>query len=983
MAECIWLQLAGHGFVTADHPSSTVLSTTLISGNVYDVEVLFTPIYAPAVFEMANQVGSRIVVKDYPAGLNIPDGPYTLVAVDAGLSRLTFRGEFAVAPVAGPAIAATVRVEDFYKFCNFIPDFVTGTDAKQRWLQVIETDAFSATLGQKIDVKGGVASFDGFSLSCIYQNTPPVTRLLRTRFEVATDVLNNFMITGDEWAVGQTTFVTKKGPDNPGAQYDATQLPGDPIFIDKEAVIIQRIGGLDPDFNRQLDVSRGVLDTQDFYHDTSSVIYAGLQTAQSAICFIKQLNIETSLGYFEALNVYTGIIENVSFGNGINTFNLEISPQIFASQKNSFAAKINTKSKDVGKQPSTPRQVVVFEQQVPFATWRWAKLGDVCLRLRDPFNPATGHTGSLFTVEPIAGSQGLYDVYLYLDYIVYDPTATGTFIADNGVIVTPSANDIEFEKKSRRFPRLVGEVGIFYDDDLGEVVDTRTGDPSTKNRESLYIKGAEEGEALLTRSSGLAPPYTRSYEVIHYDLEKWIADGGQTKVEPAHVFENQIGLIPEYTDYTDSAELECSAVQCILQVLTSNYGDGSNGPFDTLPYGVGLGIRQDTIDWDSFGIDPDTSSVLEGLSRIAYEKLRYNFINIHFTINDTAKINEWLTKNVLQPLNLGVVQTSEGKVRLIDTADLRNIDGLDILTDNDLEYENGGRNLAVDLSYDASNLFDRVTINEKRLYKNPGNLDQPQDIITTVIPSLFISDEFDETGLSARLFSFLQAEPLTYDVPFTGDRSIANFVSNFVGTYSNVIPNLTFTGRKSALEIGEKFSFNFSQVINSSGERGVQGVGIILDKKTNILAEQAKYRAVILPFLEDATLWAASGEINFINSNTDFIITTNRYTLTSGAYLDGVINDASSFEVGDFIVLYDENFVMLSVDAAGNPDPREITSIISPNNIIIASAFTDGAGVPIAPTSEQIIQHADRSLQTPVPQNYYAWFNSGVSTYEG
>ena len=984
MAECIWLQLAGHGFVTGNHPANTITNVTLVSGNVYDVETTFTPIYAPAVFDMADQVGSRVVVENFAGATNVPDGDYTLVAVNTGLSRLTFRGEFAVAPVPGASPLGVVRVEDFYKLCNFLPDFVTGPAAQERWLQVIDSDAFSATLGQKIDVKGGVASFDGFSLSCIYQNNPIITRLLRTRFQIAEDSLNEFMVTGAEWLVGQTVNVEKLGGNNPNALYRADLNPGEPVFVDKEAVIIQAVGGLSPDGNRQLDVSRGVLDTQDFYHLESSVIYAGLQSAQSAICFIRQLNIETSLGYFEEEQLYTGIIENVSFGNGLNTFSLEISPQIFAAQKNSFSAKINTKSKDLGKEPGTPRQVVVFEQQVPFATWRWAKLGDVCLRLRDPFNPATGYGGSFFTSEPIPGSQGLFDVYLYLDYIAYDPTATGTFIGDNGVIVTPSTNDIEFEKKSRRFPRTEGG-GVFYDSDSGEVVDTRPEDPEAEERESIYFRSAERGEGLITRASGLTPPYTRSYETVLFDIAKWISNGGQTKVEPAHVFENQIGFIPEYSAYLDSAELECSAVQCILQVLTSNYGDGSNGPFDTLPYGVGLGIRQDAIDWDSFGIDPNPASpaVLEGLSRIDANKLRYNFINIHFTAKDTDKINKWLTEKVLQPLNLGVVQTSEGLVRLIDTADLRNIDGLTAITDDDLEYENGTRNLSVGLSYDATNLFDRVTVNEKRLYKSPGNLDTPQDKITTIIPSVFISDDFAETGLTSRLFSFLQAEPLTFTVPFSGDRSISQFVSNFVGTYSSIIPNLTFTARKTTLEIGERFTFNFSQVINSDGERGVSGVGIVLDKKTNILAEQAIFKAVVLPFLDNATLWSASGEIDFINSNTDFVITTNRYTTTSAAYLENVINDATSFNVGDFIVLYDENFVMLSVDGAGNPDPREIINIINPNNIIINAAFTDGAGVPIAPINEQIIQHADRSLQTALPQNFYAWFNSNVSTYEG
>ena len=976
MSKMVWVQFVGHGFVSANEPAQVITNATNVSGNVWDIEVLYTPTYPPATFLMDDQVGSRVVIEGMSAN-NIPDGPYTLTAFDSAGSLATFRGEFGVAPVVGAVPGATIRIEDFYKLCNDIPDFVTGSAAKERWLQVIENDGFSVSLGQRINVRGGVASFDGFSVSCLFQNTPGITRLLRSQFQITTEAgSTNFIIAGDQWAQA-ATLVEKRGSAFPDPIYDASDpaFGFEPVVMDKEAIIIQSIGGLSPAGNRELNVTRGVLESQDFYHQVNSVLFAGLQTAQATLIRVRTIETDAE-SFLEEEQIYSGIVENINFANGLETFSLEVSPQIFASNKNAFAAKLVDQGSfyPYGEYaPGVPFQtpvgvpIMFVEQGVPFGTWRWAKFGDVCLRLRRSNDPTV--YPNQFNSRPSRDGSGRWEVGYYVDIITYDPSLIGTplqeFTADNYVIISSSNEDIDFEPKSRNFPRIIGDGSIFLDDG----VDTTT-TREERSREALCFEDADNG--LFSRTSPIGGPPTLEFFVQHFDVNKFAESGAQITL--AHIFESVVRPPIDYTEKTPCLELECEAAQLILQVLTSNFGDGSNGPFDVLPYGVGLGIDQEDIDFQSFGILTGTVPATGAPSEVSFTKLRYNFVNAYITGKETEKINDWLTKNVLQPLNLAVVQTTAGKIKLIDTTNLQNVPGLPFIQEDDLEYDLGGRNLVIGLEYDSSNLFDRISVKEERLWVNPA---EGQITISHYLPSVGVSPDIDETGIASRVFSFLQAEPLTFEMPFAGPTSSLDFaVRKFIQNYSNIIPNFDFVARKDLLEVGGNFSLNLPNVINSNGQRGVQGVGIVIDKKTDYLGEQSRYKVALLPIIQNATAWAATGEIDVVASNIQFDLLLNRFTkVGTSDLIDTITNDPTGFNVGDQIVLYDENFVMLSVDAAGNPQPQTILNIVG-TQITLNSPFTDAAGVPILPVSGQIIQHGDRGLQTIVPSAFYSFFTT-------
>ncbi len=120
----IWAEFAGHGYFAGPFPSSVIAGVTLVSGDIYDITFLWTNIY-PDADMMIDNVGARLYVEGY-SNRDVPDGYYTITS--ATTTTVTITGIFPVgSPTAGaPATSATVRVEDFYRFCNIIPDFVTG-----------------------------------------------------------------------------------------------------------------------------------------------------------------------------------------------------------------------------------------------------------------------------------------------------------------------------------------------------------------------------------------------------------------------------------------------------------------------------------------------------------------------------------------------------------------------------------------------------------------------------------------------------------------------------------------------------------------------------------------------------------------------------------------------------------------------------------------------------------------------------------------
>ncbi len=990
----IWAEFAGHGYFAGPFTSTVISGVTLISGDVYEVVFLWTNIYAYADILVEN-VGAKMYAEGY-SNRNVPDGYYTITA--ATTTTCTITGRFpAGAPAAGaPTTSATIRVEDFYKFCNITPDFVTGEIARSRWLPIISNESFSPTLGQKIDSRGGVSSFDGFSLDLLYYQSPlsssfqitdveyrrqeAFRRLVRIDPALSIDVSGLPMVVADGSSAfdidSSDTTIIKRGTDLPDGDFISNSAAFDylPIMIDREAMVITGNGSAGSS-TRTLPVLRGLFDTgsppDGFAHLRNSIIYDGLQTGQAATCRVRSitddaLTYDTYADYSEIDSlglVYSGIVENVSLSRNTNTVSLEMSPQIFASQKNSFGDKLAVRG-IIEQGIGIDDYVFTCESAYPELPYKWLQISDaVLVRLRPAKDPTASSNRETRPVDRI----GAYKSSTYIDNIAWDPGDLD--YNDNYIIISPSKDDIEFESKARSYPEIIaGRIGRVF----------ATGEPG----ETRTVEGEAGGEDAICERDTIDGLYGRDgindIDVIHVAMHK--LEGKQA--QPCHVFETTT------TGYgarslTPSTIIYVRLNEVLLQVLTSVNGDLSNGPFDVLPAGLGIGIDQSDIDWASFGWDLANGVFNNALTEVPRYKIAKTLKNVFFTAKDSEKISEWLTDKILQPQNLIISQKSNGSITLSDTVTFTDLGTFSSLTDSDLEFEANSTNFSFSQFYDSSKLFDRILVSTVDPTIRPS---EGQYNATVVTPAITIGDDEDGPGVGARIFTFIQAEPLKYDYPFVGGfgsgLSIGDIVfgdtAPFANAYSNILPLIRFVTRSSKFEIGEKFTISLDQAVSADGSRGFTGVGIVIDKKTNILARQSEYEAIVTGELNNLNVWSASAEIAAGSTTTILNLETNRYVSSTGSDI-GWEEDEEAFLVSDSIVLYDENFVMLSVDGGGNADPRKIATITpgSPATITIVSPFTDGGGANITPAAGGIIMHGEKSLQTTTTQDFQSWFNDG------
>jgi hypothetical protein len=848
--------------------------------------------------------------------------------------------------------------------------------------------------------RGSVASFDGFSISyalpnqattaeCLDANTSAVytelQKILRTdpTFVGTVDSIGNPTITVLKFKVdfGDVDF-DKKETLVIDSEHISTDVAYNnrPALIGREAIIIVADGGTGLGY-RTYDIIRGVLGTDAESHQSSNAVYEGLQTGQAATVRVKKaskdiLTYSLQSDYTDISEdglIYIGIVENINISNGASQITVELSPQLFASAKNSAGDKLSTTGKIEEYSGTQTRWALRMDSRYDVLPWEWVKLGPIAVRLRRPTDPAVNTDPNI--VSTAGAYTGVYETLTAVDDIAFDPDYLD--YNNNHVILDPTNSLDEFNSRSRNFPRAVG-TPISLDD----AIRGRELAEGQRERDSLTKQNFGSGSDILLNRDG-APSYT----VIHIDIEQLKNE----TAEPCHIFSASAFTtdIGEENLQTDSYRSFITLADVLLQILTSKNGDQSNGPFDVLPAGLGLGISSDAIDWNSFGWDEDGATV--AYSEVSSDKRILILQNVVLTAKDTEKINEWLTKKILQPANLSLVQTDAGKVRLVDMTGFELASGLTVVDENDIEYDFGTKSLSISQTYDAKKLFDRIIGTTTNPTVSPAYGQATEVVTVPSIGSGTESEDFDEMTQKAQLFNFIQAEPLRYEHPFlqgsqvgADDRTISNsaasamstFTSRFADRYGNIIPGISFSARQDLIEIGATFRFELDNLIGSDGALGITGVAIVIDKKTNILAEQSRYECIILSDIVNVSnVWSASAEVEAGSTTTTINVSSDSYTSTITDTPDWT-EDVGGFSVGDSILLYDQYFTLLSEDGGGNADPKVIDSISqgSPDSIVLVSAFTDSGGSAITPSSGDIIMHADYSLQSDTTQDQQSWF---------
>lgn len=993
--EIIWAEFLGNGFVAGPFTSTSIITSTSLGNDVYNVEFDWTDLYGDA-NRMIDNRGARVYVEGF-ATRNVPDGYYTIVA--ATTSNVTIAGIFAAAPTVGtPTTAGSVTIEDFYKISNGIPDFVTGDSAQSRWLTIISDDGVSSTIGQRVGPRGGVSSFDGFSLTANFLNDAELTaanvtadttqkinafkRLARSQSEFVLDSSSLPMVLFTSADYDSETIV-KRGTTDLLSFYKSSDATFNfiPALIDREAILLISTSAPGAE-SRDITCRRGLLGTGDgldgTFHVEKSAVYSGIQTGQAALCRIRSLPVDATTYDFlfvgatnqvvdEGL-IYSGMVENVRFGDNLSSISFELSPQIYGSGKNSFASKVGLSGKLTSERISAVQYDFVFEAKSPQPTtpWKWIKLNDdIAVKLRPVRDPDGYDPDANATLDSESAYEpGWFDTKTIIDSIVWDPSAPN--YNDNYVILSPSKDVSAWSQKSRTMARIIGGEGIAEE---------------ARERDNYCIQDLDGG--LYGRDG------VRNTGVLTLDLERF----QDATPEICHVFESSGAVFapgPDESDLNECYVAKITIPEILLQILTSDAGDQSNGPFDVLPYGMGLAINQNDIDYDSFGYNSATNSIDWDLSPgVLSNKLLQALRNVFILAKDTENINKWLDKSILKPFFLGLIQTSTGKVRLIDTTHLVRGAVTKTLGDGDLGFDHNSSEFSFKQSYDASNLFQSIIVEQT----DPSRrwTEQKQTVITNAVER--IADASGEAGVYARLYTYIQAAPLKYTMPFAPEEgaprgdggAIQLVVGKFAQIYSKILPTIEFAALSTKYDIGDKIAIDVNTVVSPLGSRGFTGFGIVIDKKTNIFARQSIYKIYILAdqLLEafGSRVWASSAKVAAGSTATAINVELNEFVPTDGTDITTWGNDSDAFEISDSILLYDENFVLLSVNGGGNAQPRTVTSAAG-SVIEINSAFTDSGGANITPSANYIIMHADKTIQSnETTQDNLAWIQDDVTAW--
>jgi hypothetical protein len=992
--EIIWAEFLGNGFVAGPFDLPTIDTVTSQGDDVYDIVLSWTDIYSDT-DRMIDNVGARVYIEGF-SSRNVPDGYYTITA--GTTSDVTISGIFASTPTTGaPTTTASITIEDFYKISNGIPDFVSGTSAASRWLNIISEEGLSSTIGQRISPRGGVSSFDGFSLSANFvddtvlssagvtadttQRINAFKRLARSQAALAMDASSLPIALGSSAAYTDTTIV-KRGTSDLLASFKSSDASFNfiPAVIDREALLLISTSAGTGD---TLDIlcRRGILGTGNgstgTFHTNSSVIYSGLQTGNASLCRIRSLPIDATTYNFKFVAgensivddglIYSGVVENIKFADNLSRISFELSPQIFGAGRSSFGAKVATRGKLTSERIDATQYDFVFDALSPRPTmsWKWVKLNDdIAVKLR-PVRDRTSYdpdADPTLSSEAAPGQPGVFRTKTIVDSIVWDPASPNN--NDNYVILSLSKDVDTWAKKSRTMARIIG----------GEDIATEA-----RERETYCIQDLDDG--LYGRDG------VRNTEVRTLDITRFL----DATPETCHVFETSGAVFPSSPDedgLRDCYVAKITIPELLLQILLSDAGDGGNGPFDVLPMGLGLAISQDDIDYDSFGYNSDTSAIDWDLSPgVLNSKLLQALRNVIILSKDSDNINKWLDKTILKPFNLGLVQTSKGKVRLIDTTHLNEAAVTKTLGNIDLNFDHDSNDFRFRQSYDASNLYQNVTVE----IEDPSRrwTFQKATVITTAVES--IADADGGAASYANLYTYIQASPLKFKMPYapegryTSTNVMQDFVGKFVQIYSKILPTIEFTALSNKYDIGDKPSIDLDNVISPLGSRGFTGYAIIIDKKTNIFARQSQYKAYIIAdqLLEafGSRVWAASAKVSAGSTTTVINVEENEFVPTDGTDIGSWTNDSDAFEVDDSVLLYDENFVLLSVDGSGNDQPRTVTAVTS-TTIEINSPFTDGSAVNITPAADYIVMHADKGIQAnTTTQDNLAWINDNETKW--
>ena len=855
-----------------------------------------------------------------------------------------------------------IRLEDNFKLCTRVPNWVTGEDSLKRWLPVVAD--IGATLSTAIKPEGGFSPTSGLTISCVhdlqytsYTKGDAVYPRLET--VLSQDPENNYASVEDEG-----NFLLKAVADQLETIITVDAIAGTNLdsliantsdnyvempFLNSEPIVILARSG------NNYTVERAINDSIAQTHPIGTVVFKRLPTFLGANTRIYETN---SINFTGFTSLYFGLIENLIFTERLTGFDIEISTNLFTPrvallQKNtsSSVTKIEKEFIEDGDYRFFPEELAQFPdlptnplitsrgqfygrfqalQNSPIDVFSWVKVGNVALKVTKTNTPFEDNLESSLSLEELRAYG--YDAEDLNQYITNQRITGQTYV---NYFAPPL-----LELRDRRNGEITYIYNLLTEDWEGA---------NLLQLDNIQQDVISEVDEALFAVRSFSPAITTSaqYTAIADYLKK-------EKVTLIHVFDKAgeagsdvddllggvYGL--PFAENVKGLYNRVHVIDIILQVLTSTGGNNSNGLFDVLPSQISLGIKEDLIDFNTFF----------NFSRRSSNR-GFTLSNCYIEVEKQGPA-EFL-QELLENNFLALSQGYDGRLRLVDLTALQVDPANPAIDYTDYVIATGGlQGFDIDLSYEAINVANTVGFTWKEPWRFPPS--KNRNITVEVSPNGTLLATGQVQSNITNIYDRLKARPINFDLKYapTGNIStrpgfpvdtypvnpsppIIERGGKYLALYKKPVPiitiSLAITDNLPPIQTGNLFRLTGLELVGVGGN--VLGATdfitcFITDVQYDYLGKVCTVKAYILSFINppSTSRWHIAGKINeVIFAVPDYELFING---TFGVANNNLIyppldiasfeRDIQQFSVGDTLVLLDENWVEKATFAVDSID---------------------------------------------------------------
>lgn len=915
MSNTLWTRIQGWGVVSS---VDSLIGNINVANNAQGTAGMTIGTLTTTI--TSTQVGSEVYIHSLPG---LVDGYYTLTTCFTFSTNtiFTIKGDPANFSLSTGRTSGYIRIEDHYKISSRIPDFVIGSEARSRWY--VSMVDVTPTLGSTAKMTGGIGKTDGMTIShnALYNGLDKIrwevmnqssTVLLKVRIFDQTET-TGWIATGAPWQGSYSNPNTAP----PLGVYE-------PVFVSSEGIRVDSATPAGATYT--FDVTRGLLRTTQEQHIYGELFFDGFTTPAGKRCWFLSFGPDDG-SYYEAQTLFNGLVTGVSYDQGGAIQQLSVADDMLITKKRpsyGFGA-----SKALAIMPTENGAATCkIDQQFVGYYWRWLSVdGVACRVLLDPLEQITSEAGSRFD------NYGRVISYQYLQReLIRDGKI-------NAVMLQQRSNVDDWERWA--LPADVAGVSL----ERGE------SDGRTEEQAPYYLGGLEQNSAGVYTGT----PTVNWTAILDAGLDLDIChvfEGNEFAAQPVWDV-NETGVFPA------ERWIKANPIEVLLQIMLTKWGDSQNTfdydgqtwDFDVLPAELGMSL------------DPELINV-EAFLRAAqfFEDNEIYLYNCHIVGKDTQSLEKWMSKNILEAFLISLQLGSDNRINCTLLAQQEYNTALSTI-DNAALFANVDGDASVSYVYDSSLLISKITHEFERAWISPDDEESKK-----TVNYLYGIDGATRqlVGLEAEaLEAELQAAPAfsDADLPALGD-----YFGPFLTAFRGIIPVITCQVHNTfAGNAGDYIYVDLQQLPDARGTdaSNLQSVGLITVRKRDLLHQVDQMEVALLNTqrLEVLRGWAASGKIDTVTSDTQFDLLTDEYIPTR---FTDYTDDASTFNVNDEVLLYDENFTLRSTDGAAT------ISAISGDTITLSAAWKAG-GLDVTPAPTDIMLHGEKQNQTTETQTEYAW----------